>query len=310
MGTFTFIPIWIVQDIIVYLFAIITVVFIIRHEKQAASVVVEFACFVLVYAAVFENFATLMGWYGYGRSVLMIFNVPASVPVMEYLVVYSGLRLADAMKIPAWCKPIFVGMMGVLTDFSLDPLAVSERFSTREGVIGRWTWYPGVADIQVHNIPVYNFTGWFLLCGFAAAFFLLGRWWHKRTGYNSTVGVVYPPLAMLLSLGVLVSPLSSFLLWLAPIFKKGGITEVIMLCFAFALFVLVMVIWRGKMEKSLSLREDYPILMILIGFHVFNVLFAIIGGYWNILPITLPFAAVHVSLIWYVFGRGLKFEQA
>jgi len=309
MGTFTFIPTWIVQDIIVYLVAIVTVVFIIRHEKHLVSVILEFICFVLLYAAVFENFATLMGWYGYGRSVLMIFNVPASVPVMEYLVVYSGLRLAGAMKIPTWCRPILVGVMGILTDFSLDPLAVSQRFATHEGTIGRWTWFPGATDIQVHNIPIYNFTGWFLLCGFAAAFLLLGRWWHKKAGYNSTVGFVYPPLTMLLSLGVLVSPLSSFLLWLAPIFKKGGITEVIMLGFAFALFVMVMVIWRGKMEKGLSLREDYPILMILIGFHVCNVLFTIIGGYWDILPITLSFAAVHVLLVLYVFRRGLMFEQ-
>jgi len=309
MGTFTFIPTWIVQDIIVYLVATITVVFIIRHEKPPVSVILEFICFVLFYAAVFENFATLMGWYGYGRSVLMIFNVPASVPVMEYLVVYSGLRLADAMKIPTWCKPIFVGVMGVLTDFSLDPLAVSQRFATHEGTIGRWTWYPGAADIQIHNIPIYNFTGWFLLCGFAAALLVLGRWWHKKTGYNATIGFVYPPLAMLLSLGVLVSPLSSFLLWLAPIFKKGGITEVIMLCFAFTLFIMVMVIWRGKMKKGLSLREDYPVLMILIGFHVCNVLFAIIGGYWNILLITLPFAALHILLILYIFRRGFRFER-
>lgn len=309
MGTFTFIPTWIIQDVIVYLFAIITVVFIIRHEKQAASVILEFICFVLLYAAVFENFATLMGWYGYGRSVLMIFNVPASVPVMEYLVVYSGLRLADAMQIPTWCKPIFVGVMGVLTDFSLDPLAVSQRFATHEGTIGRWTWFPGAGDIQIHAIPVYNFTGWFLLCGYAAVFLLLGRWWHRKTGYNATVGMVYPPLALLLSLGVLVSPLSSFQLWLAPFFTKGGVTEVIMLCFAFVLFIAVMIIWRGRMKSGLSLRGDYPILMTVVGFHVCNLLFAVIGSYWDVLPITVPFAALHILLVSCIFRRGRRVDQ-
>ncbi len=309
MGTFTFIPTWIAQDVIVYVFAIITTLFIIRHEKQAASIILEFICFVLLYAAVFENFATLMGWYGYGRSLLMIFNVPASVPVMEFLVVYSALRLADAMKIPGWCKPIFVGVMGILTDFSLDPLAVSQRFATHEGTIGRWTWFPSAGDIQIHKIPVYNFTGWFLLCGFAAVFLVLGRWWHKKTGYNSTVGFVYPPLAMLFSLGVLVSPLSSFLLWLAPVLKKGSIGEVIMLCFAFTLFIVVMIIWRGKMRKGLSLREDYPILMVLVGFHVCNVLFAVIGDFWNILYITLPFAAIHILFILYILRRGFRLER-
>lgn len=310
MGVFTFIPTWVIQDVIVYVVAIVTTLFIVKHEKHPASVILEFICFVLLYAAVFENFATVMGWYGYGRSVLMIFNVPASVPVMEFMVVYGALRLADSMKMPEWCKPVFVGVMGILTDFSLDPLAVSQRFVTHEGTIGRWTWFPGTADIQVHNIPIYNFTGWFLLCGFAAAFLVLGRWWYRKTGYNNTVGLVYPPLSMLLSLGVLVSPLSSFLLWLAPIFKKGGVTEVIMLCFAFVLFIVVMIIWRGRMKSGLSLREDYPILMTSIGFDISNLLFAVIGGFWNILYITVPFAAVHTLLILYIFRRGLKFAQA
>ncbi len=41
----------------------------------------------------YENFATLMKWYGYGRSLIMIFNVPITVPIVEYLVVYSTLRI-------------------------------------------------------------------------------------------------------------------------------------------------------------------------------------------------------------------------
>jgi len=104
VGVFTFIPTWVIQDVIVYLFAIVTMVFIVRHEKHPVSVILELICFVLLYAAVFENFAILMKWYGYGRSVLMIFNVPASVPVMEFMVVYGALRLADSMKMPGWFK--------------------------------------------------------------------------------------------------------------------------------------------------------------------------------------------------------------
>lgn len=183
------------------------------------------------------------------------------------------------MQIPTWCKLIFAGVMSALTDFSLDPLAVSQRFTTHEGTIGRWTWFPGAGDIQIHSIPVYNFTGWFLLCGFAAAFLLLGRWWYRKANHNATVGMAYPPLTMLLSLGFLVSPLSSFLLWLGPIFKKGGVTEVIMLCFAFALFTAVMFIWRGRMKTGLSLHGDYPIMMVLIDFYILNILFAVIGRF-------------------------------
>ena len=59
MGVFTFIPTWVIQDGIVYLFAIVTTLFIVKHEKHPASVILEFFCFVLLYAAVFENFGCM-----------------------------------------------------------------------------------------------------------------------------------------------------------------------------------------------------------------------------------------------------------
>jgi hypothetical protein len=128
LGTFTFVPVWVIQDLIVLLLALVTILFIIRREKNPAAVFLELVCFVLLNAAVFENFATLRGWYGYGRSILMIFNVPLSVPVLEYLVVYASLRMLESMKIKTWCKPFIVGAFGMLADLSLDPLAVRQVF--------------------------------------------------------------------------------------------------------------------------------------------------------------------------------------
>jgi len=42
-----------------------------------------------------------------------------------------------------------------------------------EKAIGRWSWFPGPGDANLLGIPVYNFTGWIFICGFAAALFLL-----------------------------------------------------------------------------------------------------------------------------------------
>jgi hypothetical protein len=283
--------------------AILVMIDIVKRQKQAVSVLLEFICFVFLYASVFENFATLMGWYGYGRSLLMLFNVPLSVPIMEYIVVYCALRIAETMKLPLFGIPVFAGTIGMLTDFSLDPLAVSQRFVTIEGEIGRWTWFPGTNEIQIFRIPIYNFTGWFLLCGYAALLISLGRRWYEKTRYPRAVGYLYPPLAMLLSLLVLVSPISNFLLWLEPLMKKGSIGEIIMVCLVFVTFIAVLFHWRIKINERPVWKKDSLYGGLLIGFQCSHLLFTIIGGYWEILPFTLPFAAALLLLIAYVYKK-------
>lgn len=168
MGPFTIIPVWIIQDLLVLIVAVITVVYIVKREEHPASILLEFVCFIFLYAAVYENFATLVGWYGYGRSLVMLGNVPITVPVFEYLVIYGE--------------------------------------------------------------PVYNFSGWMLLCGYAAAAILLGRWWFAKSGRKKIIGYLYPPLAMVVSLGILVSPLSRFLLWLI-ILAAAVQTAIVMLIY-------------------------------------------------------------------------------
>jgi hypothetical protein len=310
MGEFTFVWQWVVMDLVVLILGVWLVVFIVRKEAHPVSRLMEFLAFVLLNAAVFENFATLMGWYGYGRSLIMIFNVPLSVPVMEYIVVYLGLRLADAMKIPEWTKPVFVGCMGALTDFSLDPLAVSQRFTTLEGTIGRWTWFPGPSDIQIFAIPVYNFTGWILLCGYSTIFLILGRKLLERHPQKRWLEIVYPIVGMLLSLGLLMTPISNFLLWMEPIMAKGSVSEIVMLGLFFAgLSVILIFGWKGRMARRLVPKEEYLIPLAFTAFHVLHLVFTGIGGYWEILPLTLPIAVVHLSLIWFFWYRGTRFHE-
>lgn len=264
--------------------AVATALYIVKREEHPASVLLEMVCFVFLYAAVYENFATLVGWYGYGRSLVMVFNVPLSVPVVEYLVVWATLRLASRMEMPDWSKPFVAGLSGMLFDFTLDPLAIRQVFSTAEGTIGRWSWFPGPGDVTLYAEPVYNFSGWVLLCGYAAAYLLLGRWWHRRSGYRPLVGYLYPVLAMLLALGTMVSPLSRFLLWLEPLLGRGSVGEWIMLAIHVAVPALLLaLVWRGRMKDRLSWRDDWPLLVILVGAPLVHLAFTLAGGYWDVL---------------------------
>ena len=92
------------QDLLVYAIGFATLAFILRNEERPLSIIGELIAFCFFNAAVFENFATVMGLYGYGRSLLMVFNVPLSVPLVEWLVVYTTLRLlAQALGLEWGC---------------------------------------------------------------------------------------------------------------------------------------------------------------------------------------------------------------
>jgi hypothetical protein len=298
MGLFTLVPVWIFEDLIVFAVAVFTVIFILKKEEHPVSILMEMLCFIVLYAAVYENFATLMGWYGYGRTLFMIGNVPLSIPLVEYLVVYSTLRVLRHMEVPAWTKPFVVGLAGMLFDFALDPLAIKQVFVTLERTIGRWTWFMGPLDVGIYGEPVYNFTGWVMICGFAAALLLLGRFWHRRSGYSRVVGLAYPALTMAAALGLVVSPLSRFLLWLEPFLFKGSYGEWIMLgVWLAAPVTLLGAFWRGRMKKRFLITENLPVVLTLGGLPLVTVIWTLASGFYQIVWIEILAMLALVGLL-------------
>jgi hypothetical protein len=299
----TLVPSWIIQDIIIIVLGILTVIYIIKNEERPIPILLEIVCFIFLYAGIYENLAMVVGWYGFGRSIVMVFNVPITVPLIEILFVYVGIKFGQALKIPAWTIPILVGMFGVMADLTLDPLALSQVAVTSEGIIGRWSWYIGNNDVNFFGAPVYNYVGWLLLCGYSSMVILLGRHWYKKSGYKKIVGYIYPPLALLAGLIIMVSPLSAFLLWLGPFFSKGGWTEYIMFVLGFLFLIGLTIFWRGKMVKKLTVQNDYIILVVFGVFYLSNIIFSIIGQQWSILLFSLIFVAVHMGILFLGFNR-------
>jgi hypothetical protein len=298
---------WLLADLLTLLITLIVVIFFVRKSRHPVVFLLECFAFVFLYASIYENFAVVQGWYIYGRSLLMIGEVPLSVPLIELDVLVTGLWLLEKMGIPDWCKPFIVGLFGMLQDFSLDPYTVRQVFTVDGLTSGRWTWLlkPGMANI--YNVPVYNFPGWMLILMYATIFLLLGRAWFKRSGFKPVVGYVYPFIAILLALIALVTPLSQFLLWLAPVFTKGSFAEWIMLAF-FLLFpiALLAVFWRGKMKYSISLKDDLPVFLVIGVFHLSDILFTLAGGYSEILWLILLVCFVHWALLGLICYKGMK----
>jgi hypothetical protein len=305
MLNFTFVPVWVIEDLLIYLATLATIFYIVKREPHPVARLMEMFAFATLDSAAYENFATTQPhFYEYGRSLIMIFNVPLSVPLFEYLVLYAALKLFERTRMPTWLKPLGAGFLAVVADFTLDPVSVQQRFHTLEGTIGRWTWYPLPGDVQIYTEPVKNFTGWMLIVGYAATAVLLGRAWHRRTGFSSLVGYLYPVLGAIVALVVLVTPLSLFFLNLAPFFAAGSNGEWVMLLVMLLLPpVLLAVLWRGKMQGRYSLKDDLPIFFVLGGFPVVNVIFTLIGGYMKILWLELLFFAVmELMLAWFLLA--------
>ncbi len=289
---------WLIQDIIVIFLAVFVVAFIIRREKHPVVIILEMFAFVLLYASIYENAAIVMGLYSYGRSLVMIGFVPASVPVIEACVLLTGIWFVEKTSLPKWAWAPIVGLFGMLQDFSLDPLAIRQIHTVGGVTSGRWNWLINPAtDPNILGIPVFNFPGWMLIMFYGTICLLVGRWWYKKSGYRPLVGCVYPFIAMFSALLLMISPISRLLLWLAPFFEKGQSIEWVML--AFHLIVpsaLLVFLWRGRLNARFTMA-DLPIFIVPIALHLSDIIFTIVGGFTEILWIVLLASIVQTALL-------------
>ena len=211
---------WLVQDIIALILSLFVLAFIIKRNHHPIVLILEAFAFVFLYASIYENAAIVMGLYSYGRSLVMIGFVPASVPLIEVCVLITGFWFLEKTSLPDWAKPPIIGLFGMLQDFSLDPLAVRQINTVGDVVSGRWNWLISSTDVNILKIPVFNFPGWMLIMLYGSTCLLIGRWWYRKSGYRKVVGILYPFLSMIASLLLMISPISNLLLWLGPIFQR------------------------------------------------------------------------------------------
>ena len=139
--------VWLIQDLIAIGLSVFVLVYILKREKRPAVIILEALCFIFLYASIYENAACVMGLYSYGRSLIMIGYVPASVPLIEVCVMITGIWFLEKTSLPKWTWPPIVGLFGMMQDFSLDPLAIRQVFHMAGVDSGRWNWLidPAVA---------------------------------------------------------------------------------------------------------------------------------------------------------------------
>jgi len=308
VGPVTIVWPWIVSDVVMLAAAVAIVWYIVKRESHPASRLIEIGAFAFLYAGMYENLSTWVGWYEYGRSLIMFGNVPVAVLLYEAIVFYAALRLMERLAVPAWVRPIGAGFLAVVQDFAVDVLATHQYASVQESAspIAHWTFHVPASDVQIYGEPVMNFSSWMFLVGVYAAFAVIGRWWHRRSGYRAWVGIVYPLLAVLAALAALMSPLSRLVLF-GRLGYDGAEWTVwpqaspaqwwILGAFLVLPPIIVALTWRGRFTAQLSARTDWPILATLVGVPLFSVLAAIAGGMWDVLWLIVLAAAAMLVLV-------------
>lgn len=301
---------WIVQDVIVYALSIAVLFFIMKRDPENAPYrFLEIVVLVALFGGVFENRAVEpTHLYSFGTSLLMLGNVPFSVPLVEAVMIVCALYILDRMEIPVWCKPLVVGFLVIVQDFSLDPLAVSQVAETSAGVSGRWQWLivkPG--DASLFGEPVFNFTGWMLIGAYGSIGLMLGRWWFERSGRKALVGVLHPIVGVLaaLALMLLFPWLAKFLLWAAPFYERGSSAEWVMLAVNLVVPVgMLLFAWRGRMKRAIVPSETWLFFGYFLLLHVSDVVFMVTGQHWNVAGVVLGSFAVHLVVFGTIYTKG------
>jgi hypothetical protein len=125
---------WLLADILTILVTLLVGIFIVRKSHHPVVAMLECFGFVFLYASIYENFAVVQGWYVYGRSLLMIGDVPLSVPLLEMDVLVTGLWLLEKMEIPGLVLTLYRGIVWNVAGFFPGPSG------GKAGLYGKWAY--------------------------------------------------------------------------------------------------------------------------------------------------------------------------
>jgi hypothetical protein len=273
-----------------------------NEENQRLFRIFELFGYVL-YAGVFENIGVLLKIYDYSLDRLLLFGVvPLEILLLEAAIFYAAMRFAEQRNLPKWTIPFVVGVLCVLQDLTIDPVAVYNLQPINGTFEGQWNWTLHYED-TLFGIPYFNYSGWFWMMFYYTGLVLIGRHYHEKSGFKFKIGIVYVFLVPLLSIILIASPLTNFLLFAQPIVEIFNRTaEIIMLSITMSISGVIMIKeWKAK--EKIDMKEEKIIWGIPLFLHILDVIYAfalqITIAY---IPVIL-FGMIHMIYIGFYLSR-------
>lgn len=224
----------------------------------------------VIYGWVLEESAiAIFHRYAYTPDFIVTYlDAPFAIAAGWTAILYSGLVIAEGMRLSRFKTALFVALWGLSIDFSMDALAV--RF-------GYWTWFPPVDVVLPYfNVPVSNFVGWFIILSCFTYFHLYGRdTWYRRAlvGFD----------AMLPSLPLL---LAAIFIMLETGYERAFTSLSwwhMTILFPLPLMV-VLAVWLIRLSPSRT-KENRIALLITESFHIFFIISSayvwMVTGTWS-----------------------------
>jgi len=214
--------------------------------------------------------------YHYGHFLIMLDNAPLCIAVGWAVVIYSSMRFSNRIQLPDAVRPILDALMGLQVDLALDVIAIR---------LGLWTWQGVGSNQQWFGVPWANFGAWFVVIWSYSGFIRALRPWQS----NRVRRWLYPPVAMLLSLAVLVT--AGIMYGLLPTANSGNVYALL-----FLLGGSLITIYGAKPTLLQDHDSDLTVTLVPIVFHSFAIIAGIGYGIFGKQPI-LGVIGITVSLV-------------
>ncbi len=292
---------WLLAEI----FAIIVFFACITHAvKQESPAIKIFELFGLIVAAgLYENAGVAGGVYDYSLSRILLFGkVPIAILMFEAAIFYTAFRLTEHLKVPTWGRPFIVGFFAMIQDITIDPVAVFDLHEIGGIISGRWNWTMHY-DGGLFGIPYFNFSGWFYMMTYYAILISLGRWLYKKYD-KKIIGYSYPIIAGILTPVIIVSPLTTFLLWAMPFFPQYGKTAEIVMLLIHCTFALILLVKYRGLERPLDIKKEWVILAVPLALHSYDIFMAFILGIKIAYIPVLVIGGIHIVYLLYIYNRS------
>lgn len=252
---------YLIFEILGIIFLIICGYFRIKKADMGVIRVIMELFGILIFGLLLELLAVSIGLYNYPASfAMMVFNVPIIIGIGWSVILFTGMWVSDTLEMPEWSKVFFDAFWAILIDLSMDAIAIRD---------GMWLWKINFTE-EWYGVPWFNFSAWWFIAISISSAIRICRKLAKRFD-NRIINTIYPLIASILGIGILVI--------------TSGITRlnINMLVLIIQIIISLLVIsWKLRgIKNPISMKKDFPVYLIPLGFHLGFLLLGFLMGFFE-----------------------------